>query len=121
MADVLAWILPGPHLVSAIVTTLATAAALALVWRSGLVHRHVQILSGHGSCHYGDQPYYFLRSGSSAFNETPHAWRLRPLDAACEPRELVAPLLNASGDPEPSARPLVIMLFGDRRARIDIA
>ena len=52
--------------------------------------------------------------GKAKFNGTPQEWRLLPLDPACEPRQLVAPLLNASRHAVPSAEQLVIMFFGDR-------
>ena len=56
-------------------------------------------------------------SGSAKYNEMPAEWRLRTYDPACEPRELVAPLLNATLQGEPRDDRLIILMFGDRCAR----
>ena len=105
-----------------VVGTLTTLVVFALILRvqraSHTLGHAPEGRNGEGSpsCRFGAQPYCFEDGGGRAFNETPQEWRLRSLDPACEPRELVAPLLNTSRRTGPSANQLVIMIFGDRCA-----
>ncbi len=103
-----------------VVTSVAIAAALAVVWRAYDPLSRARTTVGHHSsregCQFGTQPYIFEDANGTVFNETPQEWRLLPLDAACEAQELVGPLLNASRSAVPRDDKLVVMLFGDRRA-----
>ena len=101
-----------------VITTLALV-GVGLVWRSQLPVSHGFPRARDGrrdseGRRFGVQPYFFGDGGKAKFNGTPQEWRLLPLDPACEPRQLVAPLLNASRHAVPSAEQLVIMFFGDR-------
>jgi len=105
---------------TAVLLTAAAVAGSALVWRTQQPLQMlpyastVDVRRSSGTCHYGAQPYLFEESGPITFDEAPDKWRLVPLDPACAPRELTAPLLNASRRGEASADRLVIMFFGDR-------
>ena len=105
------------RLLHIVVTSAAIAAALAVAWRAREPLPLARTIAGHQSegCRFGVQPYIFVDAGGTLFNETPQEWSLLPFDAACQPRELVSPLLNASRSAEPRDDKLVIMLFGDRR------
>ena len=87
---------------------------LAFVWRAQQAHDAARSYTD--GCQLGRQPYYFDDGGSAKFNETPqpHDWRLLSLDPACQPRQLVAPMINASRRAVPRAAPLALMFFGDR-------
>ncbi len=116
--------LPCLQSLNAVVSTVAAVAVCALLWRVHDPHAGA-LLTGQsggvdwppGGCQYGAQPYYFEDSGSAQFNDTPGEWRLRTFDSACEPRQLVEPLLNASRGGQRRADPLVILIFGDRCAQ----
>ena len=100
-------------------TSVAIVAAFALVLRAQQPRLCSRALESHKSeaCHFGVQPYQFVGAGGKLYNETPHEWSLLPYDAACEPRDLAAPLLNASRSAGPRDDKLAIMLFGDRCGR----
>jgi len=108
------------RLIHIFVTSVAIAAAVAVVWRTQDPLSRARTTLRHHSqtrdCQYGTQSYFFEDADGTAFNQTPQEWRLLPFDAACEPRELVGPLLSASRSAVPQDDKLVIMLFGDRRA-----
>ncbi len=103
---------------TAVLLTVATLAGFTLVWRTQLPHLYASTVGVRRSegCQFGTQPYHFEESGPMTFDEAPNQWRVVPLDPACAPRELAAPLLNASRRGETSADPLVVMFFGDRQA-----
>ena len=116
-------LLPSLRSLSAVATTLTGVVVCALLLQH--VKQPAHGAARHGGragerlpgCDFGGQPYYFEDSGSAAYDVTPPEWRPRAFDAACEPRDLVGPLLNASLRAEPSENPLVILTFGDRCAR----
>jgi hypothetical protein len=107
-----------------VATAAASFALLAATWAAVGNHRRfavtVRLSDRSPRCRHGSQAYYFEDSGDAAFDETPREWRLRPFDSACEPRDLVTMLLNATGSGQDDDggggcdTQLVIALYGDR-------
>ena len=110
-----------PGLSSIVSIAIATCALIAVIWGAQRYHTAAGSTclntSVHG-CRFGSQAYFF-EDGGTAFNEAPPEWRLRAFDSACQPRQLLATLFNASSsgdDSGGSAQQLVIAMYGDRCA-----